>query len=377
MAKKSTQPEEVVDPNLLTKNLLQGFLEDNKEDHYNFVPNSPTKVSMGSLFLDAEIALTEGIHRFTGSAGAGKTSQALVVVRNFLADEPKRKALWVKAEGRLSENLIARSGIKFVYTAEEWEYGTCFVVESNTFEFICKLIDSTLTIFHENGIKLAIVIDSVDGLKLKADANNDLGSERTMGPQLIMKRFLIRESFPIIKYGAICIAISQVTATMTEKGDAPKLTSGGGGNALLHWSNYILEFSPRWWGDNILEGGPNTKFDADKNPIVGHFATVKIKKTDKENENTTIKYPIKHGRTNGNSIWVEHELITFLKRWNMIESKGPWTNFTPELIKDAEIELKITIEPKHQGFNNFLNYLESTPALVKYLYDRIRLVESK
>ena len=377
MAKKSQQPEETVDPNLVTKNLLKGLLDKNSTDHYNFVPNNPTKVSMGSLQLDAAISLNEGVHRFTGATGAGKTSQALVVTKNFLTDDTKRKALWIKAEGRLSENLMARSGVKFVFSAEDWDYGTCFVLESNTFEFICELIDATLKTLNEQGIKLIIVIDSVDGLKLKADANNDLGSERTMGPQLIMKRFLIRESYPIAKYGAVCIAISQVTASIQEKGEAPKMISGGGGNALMHWSNYILEFTPRWWGDNILEAGPNSKFDAEKNPIIGHYATVKIKKTDKENENTTIKYPIKHNRLNGNSIWIEHEMIPFLKKWGLIKTAGTWMEFAPEIIRDAEEALKIVVSPKHQGFNNILIYLEENPQLANYLFNRVKTVESK
>ena len=377
MAKKSQQPEETVDPNLVTKNLLKELLDKNSTDHYNFVPNNPTKISMGSLQLDAAISLNEGVHRFTGATGAGKTSQALVVTKNFLTDDTKRKALWIKAEGRLSENLMARSGVKFVFSAEDWDYGTCFVLESNTFEFICELIDTTLKTLNEQGIKLIIVIDSVDGLKLKADANNDLGSERTMGPQLIMKRFLIRESYPIAKYGAVCIAISQVTASIQEKGEAPKMISGGGGNALMHWSNYILEFTPRWWGDNILEAGPNSKFDAEKNPIIGHYATVKIKKTDKENENTTIKYPIKHNRLNGNSIWIEHEMIPFLKKWGLIKTAGTWMEFAPEIIRDAEEALKIVVSPKHQGFNNILIYLEENPQLANYLFNRVKTVESK
>ena len=82
---------------------------------------------MGSLQLDAAISLNEGVHRFTGATGAGKTSQALVVTKNFLTDDTKRKALWIKAEGRLSENLMARSGVKFVFSAEDWDYGTCLI----------------------------------------------------------------------------------------------------------------------------------------------------------------------------------------------------------------------------------------------------------
>lgn len=373
-----TKQETPTSNNDVTKNILGILLEKNKSDHYNFVENIYTKVSTGSLFLDTEIALTEGVHRFCGPAGAGKTSEAATIIKNFLENEKRGKGLWIKAEGRLSENLQKRSGVKFVYKQEEWDYGTCFVLESNTFEFICSVIESFVETFREQGDKLAIVIDSVDGLKLKSDANNKLGSERTAGPQLIMKRFLKEAYYPIIKNGVICVCISQVTSTINkDEYGPPPLVSGGGGNALLHWSNYILEFSGRHWGDNILKDGPNTKYDAEKNPIIGHMAKVTIKKSDKENENKRVEYPIKHGREGGQSIWIEYEIITFAVRWNLIESKASWFIFDASVIKEAKEKIGIEVEAKHQGFNNLLNYLENTPQLTKYLFDRIRTVEGK
>lgn len=375
MAKKE---EPKIDGNKITKETLKALLDKNKADHYNYVENITTKVTSGSLFLDAGIGLCEGIHRFCGPAGAGKTSEAAEVIRNFLIGEKRGKALWVKAEGRLGENIQKRSGVKFVFTQEEWDYGTCFVLESNTFEFICEMISAFVESFRELGDKLAIVIDSVDGLKLKSDANNALTKEKTAGPQLLMKRFLKEAYYPIIKNGVICIAISQITSTIAKDDYAPPaLTSGGGGNALLHWSSYILEFQGKLWGDNILKDGPNTKFEKDKNPIIGHNVRVVIKKGDKENEGITISYPIKHGRENGNSIWKEQEIIFFAKRWGLIETSGAWYNFEKSVKKSAEEALKLEIPEKIQGQNNFLIYLESQPTLVQFLFDKIRMVEGK
>lgn len=380
MAKKEkAEPQETSkEANEITKNTLKALLDGNKTDHYNYVEQISTKVTSGSLFLDAGIALTEGVHRFCGVSGAGKTSEAAEVVRNFLNGEKRGKALWVKAEGRLGENVVKRSGVKFVFKQEEWDYGTCFVLESNTFEFICEMISAFVESFRELGDKLAIVIDSVDGLKLKSDKNNALTKEKTAGPQLLMKRFLKEAYYPIVKNGVICIAISQVTSTIAKDDYAPPaLTSGGGGNALLHWSSYILEFQGKNWGDNILKDGPNTKFDKEKNPIIGHNVRVVVKKGDKENEGITISYPIKHGRQDGNSIWKEQEIIFFGKRWGLIETSGAWYSLEKSIKAGAEEELKIQIPEKVQGQNNFLLYLESQPALVQFLFDKIRSVEGK
>lgn len=376
--KDDKKPEPQVDSNKLSKTILSTLLDKNKSDHYNYVEDIHTNVSTGSLFLDAEIAIKEGIHRFCGPAGAGKTSEAATIVKNFCETEKRGKALWVKAEGRLSENIRLRSGVKFVTKEEGWDYGTAFMLESNTFEFICNVIETFVNTFREHGDKLLIVIDSVDGLKLKSDAENVLGKERTAGPQLIMKRFLKEMYYPIVKNGVVCVAISQVTSTIVKDDYAPPaLVSGGGGNALLHWSDYILEFSGRLWGDNILADGPNTKYNADKNPIVGHMARVTIKKSDKENENKRVEYPIKHGRVDGNSIWVENEIITFAKKWGLIEVAGAWFSFPESVAKDVEEKLKLELKPKLQGFNNMLKYLEENPALTKYLFQRIRTVEGK
>jgi RecA/RadA recombinase len=373
------EKEEKIDGNAQSRSVLSNLLNKNKTLHWQFHENKRTNASMGSLFLDAQVNLTEGIQRFCGPAGSGKTSEATLVIKNFLEGAKNRKALWVKAEGRLSDNIIKRSGIKFVFTIEEWEYGTCFVLESNVFEFICDTIKTLVNVFDEADDRLAIVIDSADGLRLEADDKKELGDEKVAGPQLIMKRFLTRMIYPIVKSGTICIITSQVTSTINTTGskEAPKLVSGGGGNALIHYANYILDFQPRWWGDNILQDGPDTKFDAEKNPIIGHWASIVIKKTDRENELTPIKYPIKHGRDNGQSIWVEYEILHFGKRWGLIEVKGTWLAFEPKMLKDAQDKLKKEFKPQLQGTKKLLDYLEENQDLTKYLFDRIRAVEAK
>lgn len=373
---KKSEPQ--VDANLLSKKLMEVLLDKNEADHYNHIEDIHTKVSTGSLFLDAEISITEGVHRFCGPAGAGKTSEAAIICKNFLETEKRGKVLWVKAEGRLSENIRIRSGVKFVFKADEWNYGTAFVLESNTFEFICEVITNSVNTFREHGDKLLIVIDSVDGLKLKSDANNAYGKERTAGPQLIMKRFLKDMYYPIIKNGVICIAISQVTSTIAKDDyGPPALVSGGGGNALLHWSNYILEFSGRHWGDNILQDGPNSKFEAEKNPVIGHWAKVTIKKSDKENENKQVRYPIKHGAVDGNSIWIEQEIITFAQKWELLETKGSWFSFSKSMADEIFKETKIEVKEKIQGEKNMLEYLEQNPAITKHLFKQIRSVVGK
>ena len=117
---------------------LKSFLKNNKDSHYNFEPSIDYKVSSGSLLLDYFLSggLGTGLHRFCGINEGGKTSCALQFMKNFLDQPKKRKGFYIKAEGRLSKEMIERSGVKFVFEEDQWVDGTCFVFESNIHETV-------------------------------------------------------------------------------------------------------------------------------------------------------------------------------------------------------------------------------------------------
>ena len=85
-----------------------------------------------------------------------------------------------------------------------------------------------------------------------------------------------------------------------------------------------MEFEPRFKGDLILQNPSLKTMDAKKNPIIGHNAKVTVKKSPNENTHTTLTYPIRYGRVDGNSIWVEKEIVDLLYAWEFVEKKGAW-----------------------------------------------------
>ena len=93
--------------------------------------------------------------------------------------------------------------------------------------------------------------------------------------------------------------ISQVRATVKinpyEKGD-PKVTNASGGNAMLHYSDWILEFQPRWVKD-LITTQPNGKGD-----MLGHWCKIIFRKTPNEKTGTLVRYPIRYGQQDGKSI---------------------------------------------------------------------------
>ena len=71
---------------------IQAYLNDHKNDHYNFEEEHTYTVSSGSLLLDIEMGggIRPGIVRATGVSEGGKTSCALSFARSF----QKRISTW-------------------------------------------------------------------------------------------------------------------------------------------------------------------------------------------------------------------------------------------------------------------------------------------
>ncbi len=353
-----------------SKSLLNNFLKSNKEDHFNYEEQISYRVSSGSLEFDHHLdgGFGPGLHRFVGMNEGGKTSASLEVMKNFLK-MPKSKAVYFKAEGRLSDEMIKRCGIKFVFDNEEWEEGTCFVFESNIYETSVDLMRQLVTSNEEKN-KYCFVLDSVDGLIKKADNQKTFEeSSQVAGGANIAATFMKKMSIALAKKGHMAIFISQVRADikLDPYSKAPvRQTTATGGNALLHFANWIIEFEPRFGGDNILLNPSNKKMDPKTNPAIGHYAKVVVKKSPNEKTNTRISYPIRYGRTGGNSIWVEKEVVGTLEAWEFIKKAGAWISITQDF-REILDEGGFSLPEKVQGENKLFSLIEDDSALCQYL----------
>lgn len=354
-----------------SSDVLSSFLKQNQSDHYNFEEAIDYKVSSGSLQLDLHLkgGLGPGLHRFVGMNEGGKTSAALSFMKNFLEKIPKGKGFYIKAEGRLSNEMMERSGIKFVFSAEEWQDGTCFVFESNIYETVVDVMRQ-LVAKNDEGNIYYFLLDSVDGLISKGDLDKSFeDSNKVAGGAVIAANFMKRLSIGLAKRGHMAVFISQVRADikLDPYSKAPvRQTTATGGNALLHFANWILEFEPRHKGDLILQNPADSKIDINNNPIIGHFAKVTVKKSPIEKTNLTIAYPIRYGRTNGNSIWVEKEIVDMLYVWEFINKKMSWITVTEEF-KELLAENNLELPEKIQGNDNLFKLIEENKELLSFL----------
>ena len=348
---------------------LKSFLKENKEHHYNYEEEIDYKISSGSLGVDFELGggFGPGLHRFTGMNEGGKTSEALEVMKHFM-EQPGSRGLYIKAEGRLSSEMRERSGVEFVFDEDNWKDGSCFVFESNIYETVLDLM-RLLVGDNKNKTRYCFILDSLDGLIMKDDLKKDFqDAHKVAGGALLGAKFMQKMSIALAKRGHMAIFISQVRADikLDPYSKAPvRQTTATGGNALLHFANYILEFEPRFKKDLILEN-QTQPIDKDKNKILGHNVKISVKKSPNEKTNYVLQYPIRYGRTGGTSVWVEKELIDMLYGWEYIHKRGAWITSDEsflELLKEHDLEFP----EKIQGEAKLSKLLEEEKELSKFL----------
>lgn len=362
---------------------LNKFLKDNESEHLNFFEEVNYKVSTGSLNLDYYTGggLTPGLHRMTGCSESGKSSASLEIMRNFLATVPNSRGVYIKSEGRLSREVRGRSGIVFTTKAEEWKDGTVFILETNVYETSNALM-KTLVFNNPFNKRYMFIIDSMDALLLKNDVDKKDGEEnKVAGGALLTSDLMKRVALRLTKLGHLAVFISQVRSTIQIDQKTKrefKATNASGGHAVTHYANWVFEFQPNFFGGSLILEDPEVKTPHPiTNKIIGHWVKINIRKSTNEITGQSIEYPIKHGQTNGSSIWKEYEVFDMMLVFEHLKKEGAWlkANSDSSLIKDIITQFKEFPE-KFNGQAKFLLYLEKNKEVMTYLYDRFKKLVS-
>jgi len=90
---------------------IRSYLQENKDEHFNFEKIHEYVVSSGSLLLDIEMGggIRPSVIRASGVVEGGKTSCALSFAKNFQKTVDNGMVIYIKSEGRLSPEMIERS----------------------------------------------------------------------------------------------------------------------------------------------------------------------------------------------------------------------------------------------------------------------------
>lgn len=347
------------------------FLKRNKDDHYNFEEDNYYKVPSSSLNLNLELSggLPVGAHRATGINSGGKTSCSLDFMFNFLKINKTNKGVYFKCEGRLSPEIQARSGIEFVTDVTKWN-NNALVVESNVYEMVFGFIRD-LIINNPTKTKYFFVIDSMDNMVKREDLEKSFEeSAQVAGGALLTSVFLKKTSLALAKRGHIIIFVSQVRDEIKinqYQQTTPRQGKSSGGHAIEHNSSIVLDFLPRFGDDLIRENS------TDKNSkIIGHLCKICLIKTDNEKNLVKLCYPIKYGRTGGQSVWKEREIFQQLLIWEFLKKsaeKSAWLVWEPSLRQEL-LKIDENAPEKTQGEDKVCEYLESNPSVSRYLYEK-------
>jgi hypothetical protein len=361
------------------KELLGSILKANPDDHYNFAKPVHYKVSTGSILFDAKTGggLAPGLHRFVGYQGSGKTSETLEICRNFIATVPKPRGVYVKAEGRLSKELSDRTGLKFVTDYEQWEEGTVFVLETNIFETMVEVFRSLVKQNTEEN-HYCFIIDSTDSFIFKEMENAAPGETKNSGYYMakLYKEFFKKFHLAMAKGGHLALMIGQITADIVIDHSSKNIQKAGnfaGGNALMHWPDFIFDFKSRIASDLILDD-PNGRINDGKSKALGHNVRLTIRKSSNESTFEEVEYPVKHGKRGG-SIWVEREVGIWLIESELVKKKGAWISFDPKFKEELTLA-KIEVPDQIQGEANFYELLENNQTLVTHCITKYKNIYS-
>lgn len=371
------KPDEPKEPS--SNDVLSTLMNTHKGDHYNEVVPMNRIISTGSLKLDSRVKIRSGgVVRLIGKgAELGKSRESFVLAENYMKVMPKSRTLYVKAEGRLTVEIQVASGQRFVTKPEEWVDGTIFVLCSNTFETVAAIIETMIKEMFAKGEYLCVIIDALDGLILKDDllAKGIDGNMMVAGVPKLTKLLFRRLALPISHYDTLLILLSQYSTEIKISQYAtatPHQGSSSGGSAVMHQSDYVLEYGIRNEGDYLLED-PEARVDPVKNQIVGNKAKVKIIKSATGETGNPIEIPIKRGRV-GNAIWTEREIPDFLQAYQLVVKEKPgssWLKFDETFIKEAKAA-GVTLKDKVNGLGQLNDYIESDRVVFEWLHTKFR-----
>lgn len=351
--------------------------KDAKGSIYNSIVPSNKLISSGSLLLDAAIKVKSGmvLRLVAKQAEAGKTSQSLAYAENYMKVMEKSKTIFVKAEGRLSPEMVRRTGMKFVHSVDEWEYGSVFVLSCNVFETVARVVLDTIKNGYENGEHICVIIDSMDGLILKADLEKGFdGNPKVAGVPLLTKLLFRQLALPVNHYDALLMVTGQYAAEIKLDPYAPNVprqASSSGGSSIGHQSDYVLEFQPRYGGDLILEKDKE-KPDLVNNKILGVWAKVAIRKSANDVTGVTVQYPVKKGVV-GQAHWRSKEVADIMLAYQMLTKGGAWFSFDSEILQEAK-SAGVELPEKIQGLNGVYSLIEDNEQIFNFFYQKVKQI---
>jgi RecA/RadA recombinase len=317
------------------------------------------KITTGSLFFDQIMGggyRSSSWGRFYGEIESGKTSIMLLWGKHWQDKFPDNgKVVLFNAEGRLTKDIVERSGINV--SPEKF----CIIdmnCADTIFSFIEKLVDN-----NPEEIRYYFAIDSTDACQRSVDKDKSLGeSEKIGGSATIHSAAGKRLSLPFNRKGHFLLLLSQLRDKLNTYSPGAPSKDASGGNAPRFYSSFIGQVQKPWTDTFIYENPSDTK-----SKRVGVLATIKLIKTYNETTGQIVQYPIKYGK---GGIWQAYEAMMVCQVWSFYRKSGAWWKIDETFAEELKAN-NIKFEESFQGEKNMRDSFDTNFELVDYIYKKM------
>lgn len=286
------------------------------------IPLQATSYSTGSFSLDISTGIG-GVPRglvteIYGPEGTGKTTLALSIAKNVLADN--RKILYLDTEGLLSNEYLR----SFLGDFDEHSF---IVVRPPSAEIAFSIIEDFV---DDRGAGL-VVLDSLAGLPSEQEISKDFGEATVAVLPRLMASFLRRNRLKLYKNDVAMVICNQVRDRI---GSFIAAYESPGGHALKHLASLIISLSR---GEKIKRG----------DEIVGVYARYIIQKNKFSPPFRSFTFPLIFGR----GVDFIRDVIEFASFLGVLQKKGSYYIYAGQSIA--------------QGFENVQKLLSEDSALLE------------
>lgn len=186
-------------------------------------------ISTGSLDLDYKTGvggLVEGrLTEYWGPDGVGKTTLALMAIREAQKKYPHKKAAYIDMEHKLDKPWAVAHGV---------DLSRLYIFEPETAEDVADAMKDLVA----SGFISIVVLDSIGSMIPQAEIEKDAGDAVMAKVAKIVTRMVKIAAGMAAKTGTVVLLINQVRANLSYGAD----TTTGGGFALKHVTTMKMKF---------------------------------------------------------------------------------------------------------------------------------------
>ncbi len=357
--------EQVLDEKVNSMDQIDEILnaKENKGRHYGSVSGDQIKaqptVSTGSLMFD--YALSQGMPagsrgykagtfaRACGPEQTGKTSEGLVMAREWAKTMPNPKIVIFNGEGRIFLEMLQRLSVD---TSKE----RFRMINSNVGEFVFGT-QETLIANNPEGYNYFFLTDSSDSLSLENDLKKGLDeAQKIAAGALLASVACKRLALPLLVGSHFSYITSQLRSKIGPSMPGMGPTSApSGGNALKYYNSLTITFK-KPWSETFIYTDPNDK----KSRRIGANVNLVIDKSYNEINGLLVSYPVKYG----SSVWKSLELMNLCLAWNLLTLTGRTYTFAESFRSDVH-DKGFDLPDKVVGMPALIEFFDTNPDFIK------------